>query len=296
MRTGRAAAAALASVALWGAVFVAVHELLPVLNPLEMTTLRFGMVAATFAALMVARPAWRPRFTRREWGLCLAAGLLAVPATQLPNVDGQRFLSPALASLIVTTSPAVTAVLGASFLRERLGVRQAAGFAIALGGAALVIVAGAGTGADLSASDPLRAAVAALGPASWAAYTLVAKPLAARHHAVTAVGVAIIVGTVSLAPAVPAALASADDMSASSWAWLVFLAIGGTVVPYLLWSAALRGLEINKTAAFLYLTPVFAFAWSTLLLDTELSAAALAGGAIVLVGVILTQQRPASST
>src|SRR5262245_3299177 len=97
-------------------VFVAVHELLPVMGPVQMVTLRFLLASALFAALMVARTDWRPRFTRREWLLCIAAGVLAVPGTQLAVVEGQRYLAPPIASLVVTTSPVVASALGATFL------------------------------------------------------------------------------------------------------------------------------------------------------------------------------------
>ena len=81
----RALAGLTVCVALWGMVFVAVHELLPVMGPVQMVTLRFLLASALFAALMAARPEWRPRFTRREWLLCVAAGVLAVPAPSSPS-------------------------------------------------------------------------------------------------------------------------------------------------------------------------------------------------------------------
>ena len=106
-------AALLACVALWGCVFVGVHELLPVLDPVQMVTLRFLAVALSFALLLALHPPWRPRLTRREWGITVLAGVLAVPLCQLAIVEGQRYLSPPIASLVVTFSPAIAAVLAA---------------------------------------------------------------------------------------------------------------------------------------------------------------------------------------
>ena len=54
-------AALLACAALWGCVFVGVHELLPVLDPVQMVTLRFLGVAAIFGVLLAIHPPWRPR-------------------------------------------------------------------------------------------------------------------------------------------------------------------------------------------------------------------------------------------
>jgi drug/metabolite transporter (DMT)-like permease len=117
-----------------------------------------------------------------------------VPATQVAVVEGQRYLSPSIAS------PIVAAALGAAFLGERVSPRNVAGFAVALAGVALIVVLGAGTGADAQASDPLRASITVIGPIAWALYTLVSKPVSDRHHAVPVVGIAVMAGTLSLAP------------------------------------------------------------------------------------------------
>ncbi len=164
------------------------------------------------------------------------AAICAVPASQLPIIDGQRFLSPPIAALVVTFAPAIAAVLAAIAYRERLAARSVAGFAIALGGVAMIVVLGAGTGAQAEASDPLRASLALISPLAWAIYTLISKPLAERHHTIGIVGVTMIVGALSMAPLFPHAIEGARDLSAGGWAWLVFLAIGGSAGPYMLWT------------------------------------------------------------
>ena len=231
------------------------------------------------------------------------AAIAAVPGSQLPIVDGQRFVSPPIAALVVTFAPAVAAVL-AVFMRERLTRVQAVGFAVALGGVAMVVVLGAGSGAQLEASDPLRASVSLLTPICWAVYTLLSKPLALRHPTIGVVGVTMIVGAASLAPLVPHAVEGLDGLSTGGWLWLFFLALGGTAGPYILWSFSLRFLPVGRTAAFMYLVPVFALFWTATLLGRAPSAVALGGGVVVLAGVALTQmsagrlrapRRPASA-
>jgi drug/metabolite transporter (DMT)-like permease len=291
MPRARATAGLVVCVGLWGLVFVAVHELLPVIDAVQITTLRFMLVSVVFATLLVARRAWRPRLSGREWALVLVAGVMAVPGSQLAIVEGQRYLSPPIASLIVTTSPAVAACLAAAFLGERLSLSQAAGFVLALAGVAVMVVVGAGTGADLGASDPLRASVSLITPVSWALYTLLSRPLALQHPAVGTVGLSMMVGTVALTPLMPHALDGVGRLDAGEWWWLVFLAVGGTAGPYLLWSAGLRVLAVNRTAAFMYLVPFFALLWTASLLGTVPPATTLLGGAIVLAGVALTQRR-----
>ena len=288
----RATAGLLVCAALWGAVFIGVHELLPELDPAQMMTLRFGIVAAAFAGLLAVRPDWRPRIERREWPLLIVAAISAVPVSQWTLIEGQRYLAPPIAALVVTFAPAVAAVLAAAIHRELISRRAAAGFALALVGVAMIVVLGAGSGASVEASDPLKASLTLLSPIAWAVYTVLSKPFAERHHTSGIVGVTMIVGTLVLLPLLPHALDGATSLSAGGWAWLVFIALGGSAGPYLLWSASLKTLPVSRTAAFMYLVPVFALLWTGVLLGDPPTVIALAGGVVVLAGVALTQVRP----
>jgi drug/metabolite transporter (DMT)-like permease len=87
----------------------------------------------------------------------------------------------------------------------------------------------------------------------------------------------------------PHAFDGARDLSTGGWLWLAFLAAGGTSIPYILWSAGLQVLPVSRTAAFMYLVPLFALGWTALLLGTAPTLIALAGGVVVLAGVALTQ-------
>jgi drug/metabolite transporter (DMT)-like permease len=290
-RVNRAVAGLLVCVALWGSVFIGVHELLPELDPAQMMTLRFGIVALAFTVLLALRPDMRPRIERREWVVIVAAGIAAVPISQWTLIEGQRYLAPPIAALVTTFAPAVAAVLAATFQRERIAGRAAAGFAIALAGVALIVVLGAGSGAVAGASNPLLAALALLSPIAWAVYTLLSKPLAERHHTTGIVGVMMIVGSIWLLPLVPHAVDGAAGLSAGGWGWLVFIALGGSAGPYLLWSASLRTMPVSRTAAFMYLVPVFALLWTALFLGDPPSAVAVLGGVVVLAGVALTQTK-----
>ncbi|MGH9245427.1 MAG: DMT family transporter [Acidimicrobiales bacterium] len=281
--------ALLGCTAAWGLVFIGVHELLPVLDSTQIVTLRFAIISAVVVVALVARPELRPRFSRREWPVVVVCAVLAVPATQLCIVYGQQFLSPPLASLVVTTSPAFAAVMAASLLGERIGVTQVAGLGLALVGVAVVVGIGAGHGSDVAVKEALPATVAILTPVAWAVYTVMSKPLAARHGATGAVGVTLVVGTIFLLPFAFHSVDAAVRLDLSSWLWLGYLAVGGTVVPYTIWFASLRTLPASKTAAYMYLIPAFALGWTLLLLHQAPRAAALAGGVLVVGGVALAQ-------
>ena len=274
--------------ALWGLVFVGVNQVLRHLDVFQLVTIRFLMIAVAFGTLIVVQPRFRPRYSRAQWKIVWLAGLMAVPLSQLGIVYAQNFLAPTLASLVITTSPAVAAILAPLMLPETITRRQALGFVLALIGAGVVIVIGAG-GASFSGRDILGAAIGLITPVAWAIYTILLKKLSGGEPLAT-IGIGLVVGTVFLIPFVPSAISAAQTIDGSTWAWLAYLAFGGTFLAYVIWFWSLKFLEASQTVAYLYLVPLFALGWSLLILEKTPDPMALSGGILVLIGVGLTQR------
>jgi drug/metabolite transporter (DMT)-like permease len=276
-------------VAMWGLVFVAIARLLPQVDAVQLVVIRFTLIALVFTALIVALPARRPHLRGwRDVGLFLILGIVAVPGSQLTIVNGQRYLSPPLVSLVVTTSPAFAAVIAAIWLGERIVSRQVVGVVIAFSGVAVVILAGTGA-SHLAVDNPWGAALTILSPLSWAVYTVMTKTMTGRFDPVAAIGLAMIFGSLSMLPLYPHAIAGIDDITAAGWAWMAYLVVGGTVVPYLVWWWALGRLSAATTTAYMYGIPFAALIWSWLILGIVPSAVALLGGVVIIIGVAMIQ-------
>jgi drug/metabolite transporter (DMT)-like permease len=275
--------------ALWGLVFVGVSELLDVLSVFEMVTIRYLLIVSAFGLTLLAFRSTRPTIPRDRWGLVVYAGFMGVPVSQLGIVYAQNFLAPSLAAILITLSPAVTAILAPMVVNESVSRRQALGFTVAFAGAIVVIVVGAGDEAGFDISNIAGAAVGLVTPVGWALYTLALKRMSGDHSTFGAVGITLLVGSVFLLPLVPTSIDGATRMQPGDWAWIAYLALGGTFVAYLIWYWSLRHLDASETAAYLYLVPLFALFWSLVILGEVPPLGALAGGALVLVGVALTQ-------
>lgn len=277
------------SLAGWGLVFVANHELLEVLPPLHISALRFLAVGTAFAGLLAARPAWRPRLSRRDWGLVTLAGLLAVPGAQLMIVVGQQFVAPSLSGLTATSSPAIAAVIAFWFLGERMRIRQVVGVVVALCGVAVVVLFATGTGTDLTVANPAGAALLVVAQVCWASYTVLARSLALRHDPITMVATAFALGSLAFLPWLPAALPDAAQLTASQWWWLFHLVVGGTLFPQIVWFSVLRVLRANEAAAAMYVVPLYATLFGVLLIGERLTVVGLVAGAAILIGVGMAQ-------
>lgn len=277
-----------ATAAMWGMVFVAIAKVRPYVDSLQLTTIRFTLIGLVFLVLMALRAETRPKLDRSDLPRLFLVGVIAVPVTQIPIVYGQKFLSPPLVSVIVSTAPAWTAVFAVMLLSERFRGRQILGFLVALSGASVVIIAGSGDAA-ITVDDPLSATLTLATPIGWALYTVMSKPMSGRFPPITGVGIVLVAGMITMIPLMPHAARGLDDMPAAAWGWMVYLVIGGTVVPYLLWFKALTKLTASQTSAYMFAVPFAALGASWIILDIVPEVIALLGGGLIIVGVVMTQ-------
>jgi drug/metabolite transporter (DMT)-like permease len=72
------------------------------------------------------------------------------------------------------------------------------------------------------------------------------------------------------------------------WSAIVFLGLFGTALAFTWYAEAVQRIGATRSAAFINLVPVSAVILGALLLDERLGVAVLAGGALVIAGVIIT--------
>lgn len=230
----------------------------------------------------------RPKIPREKFSRLVLLAAIGIPGSQLPAIHSQNYLSPSLASVLVTTSPAWAAVLSGWILRERLRGIQIAGFTIAFAGAAIVITFGSGSGA-LSVDNPWGAALCLLAPFTWAVFNVLYKREFGNLDPFSTIGVCLIIGSFVMIPFYSSAAGSLGEFSGSQWVWMIYTAIGGTVLAYYLWYWALQRLEANKTMSYNYAVPISALLWSWLVMGILPSSLSILGGVILVGGVYLTQ-------
>ena len=80
------------------------------------------------------------------------------------------------------------------------------------------------------------------------------------------------------------------SVSVSGWTAIGFLGLGASGLGYLSWYGALERVETSQVAAFLYLEPLVTLGAAVALLGEAIFPLTVAGGALVLVGVAVTQR------
>jgi drug/metabolite transporter (DMT)-like permease len=245
-----------------------------------------------FAGLLVLCLAVRPhglRVTRRELPLLAGYGLAGFFAVPLLYFIAISRLPVGIALLFEYTAPLLVAVWARFGQHRPVRPRLWTGLALGLAGLACV----AEVWGDLRL-DP-GGILAGLGAAVFlAGYYVVGAHGVSRRDATSltcwAFGFAALAGAV-LRPwwRFPAHLLTRYSGGAPVWLLCCYVVVLGSIVPYLLVSAALRYLPPTSAGIVGMVEPVIASAVAWLTLGEVLSAAQVLGGVLVLAGVTLAE-------
>jgi drug/metabolite transporter (DMT)-like permease len=273
----------------WSGVFPAVSIVVQTMGVFTSVFLRFACAAALLLLLLLIRDRRIPRLTPRESVLVVGLGLLGIAIYNVLFSAGLAMVEASRAALIVPTNPAFTALFAALLLRERMGKARAAGIALCVAGALWVLCRG----------DPLAFARLEFGVGElilvgcifmWSAYTLLGRVALSTLSPLALTALVMAAGAAPLA--LPAWLeeVSLGAVSAQAWVAFAYLVVFGTVIPFLWFYEGVKALGAARAAQFINLVPPLAVAESILLLGEPLSPALLAGTALVVAGLYLTNR------
>ncbi len=246
------------------------------LSPLSVGAARVVIGGGVLGLLALALP--RPE-TRMPSALVLLAGV-AVATYQLTFFEAVHRAGVAVGAVVAIGSGPVAAGLLERTLGEAWpGRRWLAATALALGG---IVALGLGRGGDGSKLGVLLALASGL---SYTAYTVIAKQLLrAGGSPVRVMGAAFGVGAVILLPVL--LLGDVRWLIAAHGLELAgYLAVGPTVIAYLLFARGLSRLTASETTTIVLAEPVTATILGVAVLHEPLGALAVVGVSLVVAGL-----------
>lgn len=271
--------------AIWGVAFVGIKQVLRASPPLTVAGARFLLAGALLVpvarrAVPRARAAGLRAPTLRE---VLVVGLLQSTALYGLGFLGSQRATAGASALLLNTNPVMVAILAVPLLGDRLRPRAVAGVVTAVAGVTLISVR-SGLG------SPLGVAFLLLGALGWAGASIAVKRLG-RVDLLSLSAWQMLAGGLPLFLAGLAFEHQAPQPTASAVGWFVFLVIPGTAVNFVLWFRLLERYSAGAMTSWLFLIPLFAVISGAVLLDEPVGWRVVAGGALVVAGVALTQEQ-----
>lgn len=193
-------------------------------------------------------------------------------------------------ALLIIAEPVAIMLLGPLVLAERLTRREAAGAALAVLGAVVVVVNGVPGVTQALVPHWRGDLLLVLSGVAYGVYTLIGRDVLARWSPLTVTARSIAWGALAM---LPVALlewtgGARPRMSLAGLAGALYLAVVITALGYLAWNWALARLGASQAAVFLTLQPIGGALIGVLFLHEPLTAFTVAGGALVVVGLWLT--------
>jgi drug/metabolite transporter (DMT)-like permease len=233
----------------------------------------------------VARPAGVRRPAARDLPLIALCGATGMTAYQVLLNWGEVHVPAGTASLIISTAPVFSVLLGSAFLAEPTTGRVVAGSAVALAGCAVVALAGGAGGFSAGALIVLAAAVV------QGVYHVAGKPLLRRYSGLEVATYAMTAGTLFALPLLGTTVRALAHAPAGAIGAAVYLGLPPSALGFVIWGYAVARLPLATATAALYLVPPIALAVSFVWLSEVPGPAELAGGAVTVVGVVLINRR-----
>jgi drug/metabolite transporter (DMT)-like permease len=282
----RAVLALLFTMLIWGTSAVIMRMTALDLLPENALALRYGVLVCMVLPGLLYTGGWR--IARADWPRLMLTTLGMFGSTWF-TMQGFARVAAGLGTVVSMVEPIIIALLAWAILREPLSTRLWLGLLVSLIGAAVLFWP------DLSASaatpvDALGVLFLLAAPTCWAVFTIVGKPLLSRYSGFSVTGCATLLSAplVLLLASKPTAVLLLTT-TARSWAQIVYLATFHSLVAALLWNYGTRHLPGAALGSFLYLLPVIAVAAGYLILGEPITPWLVAGGAIMLAGVVVAQ-------
>ncbi|QIG43459.1 EamA family transporter [Nocardioides anomalus] len=282
--TPRHTALAVLTACVWGFNFVVIEWGMAGVPPLLFVAVRFVLVALPGVLFLVPRP--QVPF----WKVAVVGTFLSLGQFAFLYVSIDAGMPAGLASLVLQSQVVLTIVAAAAVLRERPTGPQTAG--VVLGSVGLVVV---GLGRD--GHVPLAALLLCLGAAcSWAVGNVVVRALKVPGGLGLTIWSALVVPVpmLLLALLVDGPSGVGDGLAAFGWKAVVstlYTAALASLLGYGVWNSLLARYPSSLVVPWVLLVPPVGIVSAWVCLGERPGPAELAGGVLLVAGVLVAQRR-----
>lgn len=216
-------------------------------------------------------------------------GFILFVIGQRLQVYGNELGTAGNSSVLMAIEPLITSVAAAAFLKEHLGPRRLAGFALGLIGVALLNRVWA---SDFQWTSLGASLLVILSFVCEAAYSVIGKPIVARASVMKMVAISLVVGTVlNLVIDGSGTLVAARQLNTKAWVLLLFMAVVCTAIGYSVWFLVIRDCPVNVAALTVFSQAVFGTLIAAAWVGEKLHWGHLLGSLTIVCGLVIGLSR-----
>lgn len=271
-------------VVVWGSNFVFGKILVQDFSPALLTSLRLLFIAL----LLVAISAYTKRFksiNKADLFSIIVLGVIGVFINQWSFFVGLQTADPTTSALILATTPILTSVLAAIFLKEQLTIRMLFGSIIAIVGIYFVVAKGSLSSLQLD----IGLAWIVVTMVTFAIMIIMTRVLSQRMDPLTITLYSNVVGfIVSIPFAFSLDVPLRISVDFSDWTLLIGTAIVVHGIATLIWNNNIRHVNASKASILSNLEPFVAMIFGLILLHKPITGIEVLGSLFIVGGVVLS--------
>lgn len=227
---------------------------------------------------------------KRDYLRIILLGVLIIPLNQTLFLFGQSLTAAGHGAFIFAATPMFIFALALIHLRESYSHRRLIGVVVALAGVATIMLSG---GIEVRRQYLLGDLIILVSVIAWAYYTIIGKPLVRKYGALRITAYALASGSALYFPfgLYHAMRFDYSVVPIAAWGSVVYMAVGLSLVVYVLWYWVLKYMEASRIAVFHNVQPILATIIATMWLGEKLGSTFVIGGLLVLSGLAVAESR-----
>ncbi len=272
----------------WGGVYSAYRVLgVEGLPAGGIVTLRFGLAGLSLLAVWRWLPGPAPRGA--DLVKTILMGLMLFVGGQRLQVLGNQLGSAGNSSVLMSLEPLMTSLAAGIFLREHIGPRRLAGFALGLLGVGLLNRAWSH---DFQWTNLEASLIFISSFLCEAAYSVVGKPIVQKASVMKMLCLSLLAGSAAnLLIDGAATVRTAQALPLEGWVLLVFMAVVCTAIGYSVWFLVIRDCPINVAALTIFSQAMFGVLIAAVWLGEKLHGGHLWGSVAIIAALALGLSR-----
>jgi drug/metabolite transporter (DMT)-like permease len=273
----------------WGMSYLWSKKVFEYIDPASTVFFRLLISTLFLFGLLVIRKQL-PRLTIHQFRLLSIAALFNPFLYFLSENFGLKLVSPTISSVIIATIPVFMPLVAFFTLRERVSMMNIAGLFISFAGVLIMVV---DHNLNLSAS-PLGILLLFFAVTSALVHGIILRKLTYSMEPLSIIAIENSIGAVYLIPFLfytGGAQAFELPFNGELIVNLIMLGIFASSAAYVFYASAVKRFGITKANFYANLIPVFTAFFSWLLLGESIGTDKMAGIALVIIGVVMAQNR-----
>ncbi len=281
------------AVIFWGVTPAFMKVSLLEIDAFPFSTMRLFTALILSGLLLIISRSWK-RVEKKDWILFTIIGLFGFFVFQICFPIGVKYTSASISALIMATLPINVLLINLISKSEKITIRTLFGISLSIVGIAVIILGTKG-GLSLEGTYVRGVLLLIIAEIGFALYTVKAKDLISRYSLYQVMFLVILFSFI------PFLFISAKDVlhvpfhsfSAIAWIGIIFTGIFGTCIANILWYRGIKQIGSTKTSIYANLPPVFGIFVSYLFLNESLTILQIAGGLVIMAGVVLVNRKNA---